>query len=123
MRARLMRPVPNAAAPDAAVPDAGAPEAGAPLPLRARRVRPHRVEAGARGDEERLPVLAAEAQVRGGFGDGDLAEQLALRGEDVHAVARAAPDAPGGVAADAVGDALVDPAKLAAAARGAVFLH
>src|SRR5580765_7434865 len=82
-----------------------------------------RIQARPRGYEKRLSILAAEAEIRRGFGDGDPLDEFSIGREYLHAVAGAGPDLAFFVAADAVGDAFVDDAEHFAAGEGAVVFH
>src|SRR5262245_57302272 len=65
-----------------------------PSPGRARRAADRevdRVQRGGRADEQPVALGAAEADVGDDLGDGDLAEQRAVGGVAVDAVARAGP--------------------------------
>src|ERR1700712_325991 len=61
-----------------------------------------RVERTGGANIEPVAFRAAEADVRDGFRNQHLADQAAVRRVDMHAVMRAAPQAPGGVDAEAV---------------------
>src|SRR5687768_6991537 len=91
--------------------------------LRPAHVRRDRVQRCPRRDEQRLPVRTAEAEVCGGLGDGDPADQLPVRRKDLHAVAGARPDVSLFVAPDAVGDALVDRTEHSSLGERVVRLH
>src|ERR1700761_454046 len=77
----------------------------------AGRVEVNGIDGGAGGDEQAVPLLAAEAQVGGGLGQMDLADEVAVRGVAAHTVlagigpAHAAPDIAIGIRPHAVGKA------------------
>src|SRR5262249_22673707 len=74
-------------------------------------VRVDGVEAGGGRDEEAVSLGPAEADVRDHLGHEDLPQQVARRGQAVHAVVRAGPDAAGGVDPEPVEPAGVAPGQ------------